>query len=77
MFEALAGRQAFPGTPTERFPQLRRERPVMPDKTPTVLAAAIEASLRDDPSERPTAGELDEMLESLGDWSAHAVRRLR
>jgi serine/threonine protein kinase len=77
LFEALTGRQAFPATGEERFPQLRSAPPALPDKAPPELAAAIDACLRDDPASRPTAVELDGMVEPLGDWSARAVRRLR
>jgi serine/threonine protein kinase len=77
LFEALAGRQAFPADGTTRFPQLAGNIPALPDKAPSALAAAIRACLVDDPAGRPTAAELDEMLEPLGDWSARAIRRLR
>jgi len=77
LFEALAGRQAFPSDGRGRFPQLRASAPAMPDKAPPALAAAIRACLVDEPAERPTAGELDELLEPLGDWSVRAIRRLR
>jgi serine/threonine protein kinase len=77
LFEALAGRQAFPTSGVARFPQLRKPPPPLPDKVPPALAAAIGACLQDDPSRRPTAAELDEALEPLAEWSARAVRRLR
>jgi serine/threonine protein kinase len=77
LFEALTGRQAFPADGNGRFPQLRVGPPSLPQKAPPALAAAIRACLVDEPADRPTAGELDELLEPLGDWSARAIRRLR
>jgi serine/threonine protein kinase len=77
LFEALTGRQAFPSDGHGRYPQLRVGRPSMPEKAPPTLAAAIRACLVDEPAARPTAGELDELLEPLGDWSSRAIRRLR
>jgi serine/threonine protein kinase len=77
LFEAVAGRQAFPPDGAARYPQLQAPRPALPDKIPPALAAAIAACLQDDPARRPTAAELDEMLEPLADWSARGVRRLR
>jgi eukaryotic-like serine/threonine-protein kinase len=77
LFEALAGRQAFPADGVARFPQLRVEPPSMPAKAPPALAAAVRDCLVDDPAARPTAAELDEVLEPLADWSARALRKLR
>jgi serine/threonine protein kinase len=77
MFEALVGRQAFPADGSGGYPQLRAARPTIPDKAPAALADAIRACLDDDPASRPTAAELDLLLEPLADWSARAVRRLR
>jgi serine/threonine protein kinase len=77
LFEAVAGRQAFPAAPGPRFPQLRTAAPSLPDKVPPGLAMAIGACLADDPAARPTAVELDELMEPLAEWSARAVRRLR
>ena len=77
MFEALTGSQAFPADGKGRFPQLRTVAPPLPSKAPPVLARAIAASLVSDPASRPGAGELDEMLEPLADWSSRARRRLR
>ena len=42
-----------------------------------VMLVIGRACLVDEPAERPTAGELDELLEPLGDWSVRAIRRLR
>jgi serine/threonine protein kinase len=77
MFEALTGRQAFPADGVTRFPQLRSAPTALPPKAPPVLARAIAACLVSDPARRPTATELDEMLEPLADWSSRARRRLR
>lgn len=77
LFEALAGRQAFPVDGRERFPQLRNSRPAVPDKAPVALAAVIQASLLDEPEGRPTTAAIDEQLEALAEWSARAIRRLR
>lgn len=77
LFEALAGRQAFPHDGGARFPQLRTPPPSLPEKAPPALATAVLACLADDPAARPTAEQLDEILEPLGDWSARAMRRLR
>jgi serine/threonine protein kinase len=77
LFEAIAGQQAFPAIPGQRFPQLRTAAPALPDKVPPALADAIGACLADDPAARPTAVELDELLEPLAEWSARAVRRIR
>lgn len=77
LFEAVAGRQAFPSFGGERFPQLGSARPTMPEKVPPAIGDAIHACLADDPAARPTAPELDEMLEPLAEWSMRAIRRLR
>jgi eukaryotic-like serine/threonine-protein kinase len=77
LFEAVTGRQAFPTGGGPRFPQLRSAAPALPDKVPLALATAIGACLVDDPAARPTASELDGLLEPLADWSGRAVRRLR
>jgi serine/threonine protein kinase len=77
LFEALTGGQAFPPDGSDRFLQLRSALPRLPGKVPPALAAAVRACLQDDPAKRPSAVELDEMLEPLGDWSARALRRLR
>lgn len=77
LYEALTGHQAFPADGVDRFPQLRREPPALPPKAPSVMASAIRACLADDPAARPTAQELGQLLEPLGDWSARAIRRLR
>jgi serine/threonine protein kinase len=77
LFEALTARQAFPADNLGRFPQLRVGAPRLPEKAPPALTAAVAACLVDDPGSRPTAGELEELLEPLAEWSARALRRLR
>jgi serine/threonine protein kinase len=77
LFEALAGRQAFPADGGPRFPQLRTVPPPLPEKAPAALAQVVRASLADDPAARPTAADLDEMLEPIAEWSARALRKLR
>jgi serine/threonine protein kinase len=76
LFEALAARQAFPADGVARFAQLRTEPPAVPNSAPPALAAAVRACLVGDPAARPTAAELDEMLEPLIDWSSRWLRRL-
>jgi serine/threonine protein kinase len=77
LYEALAARKAFPPDGISRFPQLRVSPPPLPEKAPPALAAAVRASLTDDPAARPTAAAFDESLEPLAEWSARALRRLR
>jgi serine/threonine protein kinase len=77
LFEALTGRQAFPRDGQGRFPQLRVGVPPLPVKAPPALAAAIRACLVEEPAARPTAADLDEMLEPLAEWAGRAIRRLR
>ena len=77
LFEALTGRQAFPPDGAGRFPQLRHDPPRLPSKAPPDLAAIIEACLARDPSRRPAAREIEDLLEPLSAWSARALRRLR
>jgi eukaryotic-like serine/threonine-protein kinase len=77
LYEALAARKAFPPDGISRFPQLRVSPPPLPEKAPPALAAAVRASLADDPVARPTAAGFDELLEPLAEWSARALRRLR
>jgi serine/threonine protein kinase len=77
LYEALSGQQAFGPDGGDRYPQLRRDPPAIPTKAPPVLAAAVRASLQRDPASRPTAADLDDLLEGLADWSSRAIRRLR
>lgn len=77
LFEALTAQQAFPADGGARFVQLRAEPPAVPPKAPPALAAAVRACLANDPEARPTAAELDDMLEPLAEWSTRALRRLR
>lgn len=77
MFEALAGRQAFPARAGERFPQLRPQRPGLPPKAPPGLASLILACLADDPAGRPSFDDIDAVLATLDEWSARTLRRIR
>lgn len=77
LYEALTGHPAFDPDGVGPYPQLRDEPPRVPPKAPPALAMAIQACLAGDPSQRPAAAELGELLEPLADWSARAVRRLR
>ncbi len=77
LHEALTGRPAFPSSHAERHPQLRLERPVLPPKTPPVLAALVSAALEPDPAARPTAGNIHDELDELTTWAARSARRLR
>lgn len=77
LFEALTGRPAFPQDRAARFPQLRSDPPRLPPKAPPGLGALIQACLADDSANRPSAGQVEDLLEPLARWSAQAVRRLR
>lgn len=77
LYEALTQRQAFPADGGPPYPQLHGVIPPLPDKVPPALAEAVAACLADDPAARPTAEELDELIEPLAGWSARARRRLR
>jgi eukaryotic-like serine/threonine-protein kinase len=77
LYEALTGRQGFPGTPERRFPQLDGGQPSVPSKAPPALAALLGACLADDPAARPSHAEIDATLESLDEWSGRSLRRLR
>lgn len=77
LFEAQTGHRAFPPDDGGRFPQLRHGPPRLPPKAPPSLAAIIEACLAGDPSSRPSAGAIEDLLEPLAAWSARARRRLR
>jgi serine/threonine protein kinase len=77
LFEALAGRQAFPRGPDERFPQLQHERPAVPPKAPPALMGLVLACLADDPTARPSLDEVDAVLEGLDEWSQRTLRRVR
>jgi serine/threonine protein kinase len=71
LYHAVAGRRPFSkprslddGDPPEaRFPQLTEQPRPWPVRVPDPLSDAIQACLRKDPDDRPTAGELALMLQ--------------
>jgi eukaryotic-like serine/threonine-protein kinase len=73
LHHATAGRVPFPRPKGAResddldvrFPQLRQEPEPLPAGTPKALAELLEAGLRKDPDERPTASEFAMGLEPL------------
>jgi eukaryotic-like serine/threonine-protein kinase len=65
LYHALAGRRPFPRAPGERFPQCHRAPDPLPRRTPRALAELLEAGLRREPAQRPTAAELAAGLEPL------------
>jgi eukaryotic-like serine/threonine-protein kinase len=72
LYEALAGRPAFPGGSREggvlleeRFPQLVRRVESLPAHVEVELRRAVDAALAVDPAERPSAAELAEIVEPL------------
>ena len=77
LYEALTGRKAFPQMGDgDRFPQLHSAPPAMPAKAPRILSSTLDAALRPDPRDRPTAAEFYDALEPLADWASRAARRL-
>jgi eukaryotic-like serine/threonine-protein kinase len=72
LYEALAGRSAFPrgsdepgATAEERYPQLAHAPGPLPERVPGELAEATLAALAFDPADRPTAREFAEIVEPL------------
>jgi serine/threonine-protein kinase len=72
LHEALAGPPAFPrasddpgASLEERYPQLVKTPPPLPDRVPRELAEAASAALAFEPGERPTPRELSELVEPL------------
>jgi serine/threonine protein kinase len=71
LYEALAGRPAFPaGDPEsdlveERFPQLVEGIQPLPKHVPEELRNAVEASLAFEPADRPAAREVADLVEPL------------
>lgn len=66
LFEALVGEVPFgKGSDEDRFPQLHRERLPFPDHVPPALVEVVEACLRADPEERPTARSVADALEPM------------
>jgi serine/threonine protein kinase len=78
LFEAVAGVPAHERTVGgPRHPQLTVARAALPERTPPTLVALIDACLADRPDDRPTAADIDDLLEPLADWAAGSVRRIR
>jgi serine/threonine protein kinase len=77
VYEALTGRVAFANIAEERFPQLRPDRPAMPDKAPPGFAEILVRCLADEPADRPTPAELFDLLEPLAGWADRGIRRIR
>jgi serine/threonine protein kinase len=78
LFEAVSGAPAFARlVDGPKHPQLTAKRPVLPKRTPPTLAEIIDACLADRPEDRPTAAEVDGLLEPLADWAAGSIRRIR
>lgn len=66
LFCALAGQR--PVAPDgARFPQLRAAPRPLPDRTPAPIAATVLACLQPRPGDRPTAGDVADVLEPLVD----------
>lgn len=72
LFEAVSGGVPFPrpkgfdrGDPLQRFPQLAGEVPAPLSDHPAALAEIVFACLSFQPAERPTAGEVGDLLEPL------------
>jgi len=66
LHEALTRRHPFPDDGA-RFPQLRTAPRHLPNQVPGHLAAAISSCLEPRPADRPTAGELADLLEPVVD----------
>jgi serine/threonine protein kinase len=78
LHEVISGTPAYGrsvGGP--KHPQLTAVRAALPERTPPALATLIDHCLADRPSDRPTAAEIDDLLEPLADWASRSVRRLR
>lgn len=77
LLEALTGRQPFPASRTERHPQLRPDRPPLPEQAPSLLRDLVAATLDDRPDRRPTAAAVHDALDGLAEWAHRSIRRLR
>jgi serine/threonine-protein kinase len=60
-----------------KHPQLTTARAPLPARVPAPLVEVIEGCLADRPEDRPTAVEVDDLLEPLSDWATHSTRRIR
>jgi serine/threonine-protein kinase len=72
LYEALAGRSAFPegsreggALPEERFPQLVRGVPALPRHVASELRSVVEAALAVEPRDRPSAADVADCVEPL------------
>jgi serine/threonine protein kinase len=78
LYEAVAGRQAFPRADGEpAFPQLRGRAAPLPERVPGPLADVIDHCLDQRPEMRPTANDVHDLLEPMSDWAARSARRIR
>ena len=78
VYEAVTGTAAFPrvaGGP--KHPQLTSRPAPMPDRVPRPMVEILMACLAERPADRPTAAEIDDLLEPLSDWASKSSRRLR
>jgi eukaryotic-like serine/threonine-protein kinase len=66
LHETLSRRHVFPDDGA-RFPQLRTAPRQLPNEVPPHLAAAVMSCLEPRPADRPTAGELADVLEPVVD----------
>jgi serine/threonine protein kinase len=77
LFEALSGKLPFPPD-GERFPQLRRSPAPLPRQVPDRLGALVLDCLAPRPADRPSLGEVSDVLEQLVDGlSAPRLSRFR
>jgi eukaryotic-like serine/threonine-protein kinase len=79
LYEALTGRLPWPSSNGQRWPQLDARPDPFPKDVPPVMAEPVFASLEPDPSDRPTALQLAEMLEPVVEALPHrmVIGRLR
>jgi serine/threonine protein kinase len=66
LLEALTGRQAYPGTPTEAALARLSRAPEVPADLPGPWRSVLDGALRRDPALRPTAAEVAHALRSTG-----------
>ncbi len=78
LYEVISGMPAYGRTVGgPKHPQSTTARAALPERTPPALATLIDACLADRPGDRPTAADIDDLLEPLADWAASSVRKLR
>lgn len=73
LYEAVAGKPAFPLDGPHRHPQLHQAAARLPSSVPPLLAATIHAALEVDPAARPTAAQVSD---ALGELVAMLPRRM-